>query len=235
MDLAALMRAARHESCLTQAEVARRAGVTPQALSRWESGSRPIRSDDADGVLAACGLDARFRLVPRHTDLDQKLAELAALPVHDRAQQQLRLLLPGVLDDLQATGAALFTRAWAAAAYGLPALRRHGGMLLSPDPAEQARVAAVLRQWSPVLQEEGRTWGVSWDDQVFQRNPVGMWSAAVLGDFHVEVTADTGIERRVPVGTAGTVSWRVVTPERLVPDDVDATTLARWERLQRPT
>lgn len=53
MDLAALLLAARHESGLAQVELARRAGVTRQALSRWENGTRPVRSDDADRVLAA--------------------------------------------------------------------------------------------------------------------------------------------------------------------------------------
>jgi hypothetical protein len=73
---------------------------------------------------------------------------------------------------------------------------------------------------------------ISWDDQVFARNPVGMWSASVLGAFHVEVTGETGVERRV---AGGRVPWRVVTPERLVPDDVDPTALARWERLRLAT
>lgn len=93
-------------------------------------------------------------------------------------------------------------------------------------------MAEVLRQWSPSLHEGERTWGVSWDDQVFQRNPLGMWSATVLGGFHVEVSGHTGVERRVAVGA---MSWRVIAPERLVPDDVDATTLSRWALLQRPT
>jgi transcriptional regulator with XRE-family HTH domain len=227
VDLAALLRAARVDSGLSQVEVARRAGVTQQALSRWESGSRPVRSDDADRVLAACGRDVRFSLVPRHTDTDELLQRLAAVPVLER-YSQFDLVVPQILVDLQATGAVRFSQGWAAAALGLPALRPCGGFELSRHGADQDAVAGVLRPWNPDIYEDGRRCGANWDDGVFQRDPAATWSATVLGDFWVEVVDLGGAEYRVQVGDH---SWRVVEPAQLVPDDVDAITLDRWRLL----
>ena len=226
MDLGRLLRAARDEAGLTQAEVARRAGISSNALSRWESGARPVRSDDADRVLSACGRDARFSLVLRHADTDDLLEELAVEPVLDR-YSQFGVVLPGILAELQATGAVRFSRGWAAAALGLPPLRRCGGFELTPEAAGQAAVAAVLRVWHPDLIERGHRWAANWDDEVFRRDPAATWSATVLGDFCVDVVDLVGPEHRVQ---AGEQSWRVVPPDRLVPDDVDATTLDRWQR-----
>jgi transcriptional regulator with XRE-family HTH domain len=227
VDLGALLRAARDEAGLTQVEVARRAGVTANALSRWESGARPVRSDDADRVLAACGRDVRFSLVLRHADTDGLLERMATVPVLER-YSQFDLVLPHLLVELQATGAVRFSRGWAAAALGLPALRRCGGFELSSDPADQAAVAGVLRPWHPDILDGGRRWEAHWDEAVFQRDPSATWSATVLGSFHVEVVDLVGPEHRVQVGDQ---AWRVVEPTRLVPDDVDETTLDRWRRL----
>ena len=227
MDLGKLLRAARDETGLTQAEVAHRAGIAKNTLSRWESGARPVRSNDAERILAACGRDVRFSLVLRHTDTDELLQRLAAVPVLER-YSQFDLVLPQILIDLQATGAVRFSRGWAAAALGLPALRRCGGFELSSVPAAQAAVAAVLRPWHPDLLESGRRWGANWDDHVFQRDPTATWSATVLGEFAINLMDLTGPEHRVAVGDQ---SWRIVDPAQLVPDDVDPLTLDRWRRL----
>ena len=226
MDLSGLLRAARTEAGLTQAQVADRAGVTAQALSRWECGTRPVRSDDADRVLAACGRDVRFSLVLRHTDTDELLARLAASSLGDRVAA-LDVVLPSVLQDLQATGVVRFSGAWAAAALGLPSLHCVGGLQLTPDPADQAKVAAVLRPWNPMIVEDGQVWAASWDDQVFQRDPAALWATTVLGSFRTDVVPD-GLEHRVVVEGQ---PWRVVDPSLLVPADVDAVVLDRWRRL----
>jgi hypothetical protein len=123
-----------------------------------------VRADDADRVLAACDRDVRFTLVQRHTDTDELLRQLASTPVLDRMTAVPGLLMLSVLQQLQATGVVRFAGAWAAAALGLPALRPVGGLALSPRPADQAAVAAVLRPWSPVQLVDGRAWAVSWDD-----------------------------------------------------------------------
>jgi transcriptional regulator with XRE-family HTH domain len=227
MNLGALLRTARVDSGLSQIELARRVGVSRQALSRWESGSRPVRSDDADRVLAACGRDVRFSIVHRHADTDELLHELAAAPVLDR-YSQFGVVLTQLLEDLQSTGVVRFSRGWAAAAVGLPALRRCGGIELPGDPSAQAKAAAVLAPWAPSVWEDGEWWGAGWDDQVFERNPAATWSSPVLGDFFVEAVDQDGPEHRVQVGEQ---SWRVVDPGRLVPDDVDAATLDQWRRL----
>ncbi|MDT7571092.1 MAG: HTH-type transcriptional regulator / antitoxin HipB, partial [Actinomycetota bacterium] len=86
MDLGDVLRAARREAGLTQEQLARDAGVSRHTLSRWESGARPVRADDADRILAACGRDVRFRIVDRHLDVDEALDRLAALPMAARLQ-----------------------------------------------------------------------------------------------------------------------------------------------------
>lgn len=227
MNLAAVLRAAREECGLSQQHVARRAGVTPQSLSRWETGTRPVRSDDADRVLAACGRDVRFQIVARHADIDDALARLATRSVTDRMRDVPGLLTPTTLHDLQATGAVTFTAAWAAAALGLPFLQGVGGLLVGTGAAEQARVAMTLRPMSPLRLAPGGPWGVVWDDDVFNRYPAGRWHTPLLGDFTTEVIA--GLDPELRLGTdAG--PWRVVVPERLVPQYVDASTVQRWRQ-----
>jgi transcriptional regulator with XRE-family HTH domain len=226
MDLGAVLRAAREEAGLTQAELARRAGASANALSRWECGTRPVRSDDVDRVLEACGRDVRFSLVLRHTDTDELLRQLAALPALERVDRLPWMLGTAVLQELQATGHVRFDGCWAAAALGLPHLQRVGGILLSTDPQEQASVVAVLRPWAPGQLEGRMTYGVSWDDKVFERNPHGLWSTPLLGQFRIDV-ADEGGERRVRVGDQ---AWRVVDPDSLVPEHVDVMVLERCRR-----
>jgi transcriptional regulator with XRE-family HTH domain len=225
MELGSVLRQARLEAGLTQESVARAVGVTPQALCRWESGARPVRSDQADRVLAACGRDARVRLVPRHADLDAELQRLAGLTVRERVRTIRGLLDPGILLALQQTGAVVFTGLWAAASLGLPALSTEGGLLLGDVGSDQAAVAAVLAPFHPQSLAPGGPWGVTWDDEVFVRHPVERWRANLLGCFTSEVVADPGAEVSVPVPGG---RWRVVEPSRLVPDTVDASVLDRW-------
>jgi transcriptional regulator with XRE-family HTH domain len=125
VDLGNILRSARDQAGLTQEAVARQVGVTRHALSRWETGERPVRSDDADRVLAACGRDVRFQLVTRHADVDDELERLAAVSVSDRLRR-LRVLSVDILHALQATDAVVFSGAWAAVALGLPSLNDVG-------------------------------------------------------------------------------------------------------------
>ena len=224
MELGDILRQARHEAGLSQTSVAQAAGVTRQALCRWESGERPVRSDDADRVLAACGRDIRFQLVTRHADVDEELTRLAALPFPDR-MRRTRVLSLEILHRLQATGAVVFTGCWAAAALGLPALHQVGGLLVSDTAADQARVAGVLKPWSPVSVVDGEPWGITWDDQVFVRNPTMTLHSALLGEFSASVVTATALELRVPTDSG---PWRVVDPALLVPEHVDADALERW-------
>jgi transcriptional regulator with XRE-family HTH domain len=224
MDLGRVLRQARDDAGLTLAAVASAAGVTRQALSRWERGDRPVRSDDADRVLAACGRDVRFQLVARHADVDGLLDQFASLTFTERIRR-LPVLAPDILHALQATDGVVFSGAWAAAALGMPALHDVGGMLVSSDRAAQASVAAVLKPWSPLSLAPGGPWGITWDDEAFVRNPSLRLHHTLLAEFSTEVAPVFPLELRVPTDE---VAWRVVDPALLVPDHVDAEVLERW-------
>jgi hypothetical protein len=189
-----------------------------------------VRSDHADRVLAACGRDVRFQLVARHADVDDELERLEALSVQDRIRR-LPVLSIDILHALQATDAALFTGAWAAAALGLPALHDVGGMLVTAELQAQARVSAVLKPWSPLSLADGGPWSITWNDDVFVRNPALHLHTTLLGEFTTEVVSALPVEQRVPT-TEG--PWRVVDPALLVPAHVDADVLGRW-RARRAT
>ena len=224
MDLGSVLRAAREEAGLGQRELAQRLGVTIATLSRWETGARPVRADDADRVLTACGRDVRFTLVQRHADTDELLARLAALPVLQR--MQATAAAPGIatLQLLQETAAVCFTGAWAAAALGLPALQRVGGFRVGPRAEAQRAVVDVLKAWPPVQVEDGHHWDALWDESVFVRHPSALWHTPVLGHFRIDV-GTTARERRVVLDDG---EWRVADPHDLVPDHVDAAVVERW-------
>lgn len=225
MDLGALLRQTRERAGLTQHAVAAAVGVTPFALSRWETGARPVRADLADRVLAACDADVRFTLVPRQADLDAALSALAGLTVQERVRTLRELLSVERLDELQATGAVIFCGAWAALAHGLPPLQPTGGLLVTADPVGQARASAVLRQMQPLRIASGGPWSVTWDDAVFERNPAMTLYTLMLGTFTSQVVTAPTPELRLETDAG---PWRVVLPESLVPDVVDAETVGRW-------
>jgi transcriptional regulator with XRE-family HTH domain len=230
VDLGDVLRRAREQAGLTQAAVAREIGVTRFALSRWETGDRPVRSDDADRVLAVCGREVRFQLVARYADVDDTLERLASLHFPDRLRE-LPVLRRDLLYALQSTDAVLFTGAWAAAALGLPRLHDVGGMLVSPDTAGQAKVAAVLNPWSPLSLAEGGPWSITWNDEAFVRNPSLRLHTTLLGEFTTAVADPMPLELRV---TTDDVPWRIVDPSLLVPEHVDGAALERW-RLRSAT
>jgi len=225
MELGAVLREARDAKDLTQRQVARRTGFTVQAISRWERGDRPVRSDIADRILAACGSDVRMTLVDRHEDVDALLTKLVAQSVPDRMNQIRRLLTLEPLHQLQQSGGVVFTGAWAAAALGLPPLHEVGGMLVT---SSYATVAEILRPQSPVRIAKDGPWGTTWDAEVLTRNPHAAWQSLLIGDFTIDVVDAGGVELQVatPQGP-----WRLVEPGRLVPQHVDAAVLARWRVL----
>lgn len=228
MDVGAVLREARVSAGLTQAEVARLASVTRHALSRWETSTRPVRSDVADRILAACGADVRMQLVARQADLDAALSQLASLSVQDRVGTLRGLLSTHILDALQATGGAVFTGAWAALALGLPSLTTLGGLLVSGQVSAQAQVSAVLARMQPLSLAPGGPWGITWDGDVFQRNPSGTFETVLIGRFSAAVVPGPVPELRLETPTG---PWRVVTPEQLVPDSVDGEVVERWRAL----
>ncbi|HEX9766055.1 MAG TPA: helix-turn-helix domain-containing protein [Nitriliruptorales bacterium] len=60
-----LIREARREDGLTQAELARRVGTSQAAISAYESGARSPSVSTLERLLAACGKRARITLEPR--------------------------------------------------------------------------------------------------------------------------------------------------------------------------
>jgi transcriptional regulator with XRE-family HTH domain len=229
MDLGDVLRTAREAAGLSQREVGDRVGVPQSTVSRWEIGRRPVRSDQADSVLAACGQDVRFSLVKRHTDLDELLHRLSALGLEARLRQVRGLLATTKLDELQRTGGVVFGGAWAAAVLGMPALSGVGALLVSPDAGEQAAVAAVLDRCRPMRLAPGGPWAVVCDARVFERNPDALLTTSLLGEFEVRVVDALAPEVRVHIDGH---SWRLVEPACLVPAYVDQLVLDRWTALR---
>jgi transcriptional regulator with XRE-family HTH domain len=80
MSIAVLIRDARRDAGLTQAELAGRAGTTQSAIARLERpGSNP-RVATLERVLAATGLVLSATPAPRVVDEDQLRARLALTP-----------------------------------------------------------------------------------------------------------------------------------------------------------
>ncbi len=85
-----VIRAARREAGLTQAQLAERVGTTQSAIARWEAGGDTPRLDSLAAILRACGVecDLAFR---RHDDVDraQIRAHLRLTPA-ERLEAQRR-------------------------------------------------------------------------------------------------------------------------------------------------
>ena len=73
VEAAVLLRVARREAGLTQAEVARRAGIPQPVLSMYERGTREPSVAAANRILAGLGKTLTTRTAPRHLD-DQRAA-----------------------------------------------------------------------------------------------------------------------------------------------------------------
>lgn len=82
MDAALLVRRARQRAGLSQGDLARRAGTSQPAISRYESGASSPSVETLDRLLAAMGARLENSVVdsPRH--LDVRTARMAALRAH---------------------------------------------------------------------------------------------------------------------------------------------------------
>lgn len=56
MELGKILKEKRIEKCMTQAELAKRAGVTVRAITYWESGKKKMTVESADKVFCALGV-----------------------------------------------------------------------------------------------------------------------------------------------------------------------------------
>ena len=98
---AQLIREARQRAGLTQAELARRAGLHQPAVARLEAGRNAVSLDDVVRMVRLCGLDLEFHIVERDgSDMAQavRLTELSGqqrLDRHAKATRQLAELRHG--------------------------------------------------------------------------------------------------------------------------------------------
>ena len=65
MDFRAILKDKRNNKHITQFELAEMIGVSPEAVSRWETGKRKITLENAEAALAALGY--RFEIVEDKT------------------------------------------------------------------------------------------------------------------------------------------------------------------------
>jgi len=77
---AILIRSARKQADLTQAELARRIGTKQPVISRWESAAEEPRLSALARVVSACGLRLKLSLVPDEVDRSQIRQQLAMSP-----------------------------------------------------------------------------------------------------------------------------------------------------------
>lgn len=88
MDVGATLRQARDRAGLSQAEVARRAGISQPAVAKYER-DRAIPSWRAlDRLLEVCGFSARLRLQPRHFEIDKELDDVLAIAPGERLSRR---------------------------------------------------------------------------------------------------------------------------------------------------
>jgi transcriptional regulator with XRE-family HTH domain len=106
MDRASLLRDARRDAALTQAEVARRAATAQSAVAAYESGERLPGFATLDRLLGACDhelvLVARPRASPGAVSLAELAEALRADLAWSREGHALRLLF-GFADDFRAS------------------------------------------------------------------------------------------------------------------------------------
>lgn len=87
-----LIREMRLRADITQAELARRLGVSQSAIARWESGSVSPRLDTLERIAEACDLDLQVLLTaPGDRDRGQ-IVERLRWPPADRLDYLLDML-----------------------------------------------------------------------------------------------------------------------------------------------
>jgi len=104
IDTAALLRDARHQAALTQADLARRAATAQSAVAAYETGARRPSLATLERLLGACDQDLGLTARPRIRRGAASLAEHAATIRADLAageeQNAIRLIF-GFADDFR--------------------------------------------------------------------------------------------------------------------------------------
>ncbi|HEX9645004.1 MAG TPA: helix-turn-helix transcriptional regulator [Acidimicrobiia bacterium] len=87
---AGLLRTARDRAGLSQADVAKQAGVTQQAISAYETGRREPTLPTLQRLLAAAGFELRLHLAPLDHHDETLAAYLASLPPAQQAELEIQ-------------------------------------------------------------------------------------------------------------------------------------------------
>jgi transcriptional regulator with XRE-family HTH domain len=104
IDTATVLRDARREAALTQADVARRAGTAQSAVAAYETGARKPSLTTLERLLGACEQDVELILRPRMRRGAVALAELSTAIRMDLgvgAEKDAVRLLFGFADDFR--------------------------------------------------------------------------------------------------------------------------------------
>ena len=107
-SVATIVRQARSDAGLTQAELADRAGTTQSAIARLESGGANPRLSTLEDVLAATGHELTIAATPDNSGIDetQILANLSLSPAErldrfQRAHENVRELVAATRSRLR--------------------------------------------------------------------------------------------------------------------------------------
>jgi transcriptional regulator with XRE-family HTH domain len=86
---AKILHDARWIACLSQAQVAKRAGITQQTVAKYERGLREPSVPTLTRLVAGCGLELTWRLMPAPGFEDQTTLALLELPPLERLRSDL--------------------------------------------------------------------------------------------------------------------------------------------------
>ena len=204
MDVAAAMRIARQSADLSQKRLARRAGLSSGAVSRYEAGTALPSLTALDRLLAAGVKDVRLVVIDRVDDLDAELARRAALSRRERAAGG-GFMRPSFLERLATHDTqVLVAGAWAAGLHGVPTEAAEGRLLLPDDDTLLARLARAFMSGSvPWRETEGHFGSLPVRPTTFVEHPVARWTLADVGPFRTQL---------VPAGSTWPVEQRLDTP-----------------------
>jgi transcriptional regulator with XRE-family HTH domain len=84
-----LLREARLRACLTQKELARRAGTSQSAIARWESGAVQPSLERLRELVRACGLELTLGMANYDDSYDEWIERYLDLTPEERVRQAM--------------------------------------------------------------------------------------------------------------------------------------------------